>query len=162
MKQVRTPGRRALGAALAASALLAGGCAIEWQNREPARQLEKASRPAGTVYGGWRVFQARCASCHGPDAAGMVGGGPNLLGRVAELGERRFVGLVLDRYDWGLPPQQADRKAVVDDVIAGRQGLVTMPAWAGEPMVTAHIADLYAYLSARAAGTVAPGHPAQP
>ena len=70
--------------------------------------------------------------------------------------------LVLNRYDWGLPPQQADRNALVDDVVAGRQGLLTMPAWAGEPVVTAHIADLYAYLSARAEGSVGPGRPTAP
>lgn len=145
-----------------ASAAWLGGCAVEWQNREPARQLAKAAQPQGSVYGGWRVFQARCASCHGADAAGLPGAGPNLLERVATLGERRFVGLVLNRYDWGLPPQQADRSALVDEVVAGRQGLLTMPAWGGEPVVTAHIADLYAYLSARAEGTVGPGRPSTP
>lgn len=154
--------RRGTWLALTALAVLASGCAIEWQNREPARQLAKAAQPQGSVYGGWRVFEARCAACHGADAAGVVGGGPNLLNRVTALGERRFVGLVLNRYDWGLPPQQADRGALVDEVIAGRQGVVTMPAWSGEPVVTAHITDLYAYLSARAAGTVGPGRPSQP
>lgn len=158
---LRFPLTRAAVLALASGVLL-GGCAVEWQNREPARQLAKAAQPQGSVYGGWRVFQARCASCHGADAAGLPGAGPNLLERVSALGERRFVGLVLNRYDWGLPPQQADRSALVDEVVAGRQGLLTMPAWGGEPVVTAHIADLYAYLSARAEGTVGPGRPSTP
>jgi hypothetical protein len=36
-----------------------------------------------------------------------------------------------------------------------------MPAWDGNPMVSAHIVDLYAYLSARAEGTQGPGRPPQ-
>jgi hypothetical protein len=38
--------------------------------------------------------------------------------------------------------------------------MLTMPAWQGEPRVTAHIVDLYAYLSARAQGTQGPDRPA--
>ena len=53
------------------------------------------------------------------------------------------------------------------DVLAGvigalaAQGMApAMPAWQGEPRVSAHIADLYAYLSARAEGIQAAGKPA--
>lgn len=35
----------------------------------------------------------------------------------------------------------------------------TMPAWDGKPIVTTHIVDLHAYLSARAQGTQGPGRP---
>ncbi|WP_022980567.1 hypothetical protein [Ideonella sp. B508-1] len=69
---------------------------------------------------------------------------------------------MLNRYDWGLPPQQADRSALVDEVVTRRQGLLTMPAWGGEPVVTAHIADLYVDLSARAEGSVGAGRPTAP
>lgn len=150
--------------AVAGAVLALSGCAIEWQNREPARQLARQAQPDGSVYTGWRVFEARCASCHGADAAGVTGGGPDLLARVRELGPRRFVGLVLSRYDWGLPPVPADagaREALVDDVLASRQGVVTMPAWGGEPVVSAHISDLYAYLAARSEGRVGPGQPSR-
>ena len=43
--------------------------------------------------------------------------------------------------------------------LASRQGAIQMPAWQGEPRVQAHIADLYAWLSARAQGTQGPGRP---
>ncbi|MBK8742756.1 MAG: hypothetical protein IPM02_26185 [Betaproteobacteria bacterium] len=101
----------------------------------------------------------RCAGCHGADASGTAGG-PDLLPRVRTMGPRQFVSLVLTRYDWAQLPGAPGGKAVLaDDVLQRKLGLLTMPAWQGEPRVTAHIADLHAYLSARAAGTQGPGRP---
>ena len=140
-----------------ASALLLGGCAVEIQNRQPAQELAAQARPPGSVYTGWRVYQDRCASCHGPDATGDRG--PDLLARVRTMGSRQFVGLVLTRYDWALPPGQP-RAAWTDEVAQRRAGALQMPAWQGEPAVSAHIVDLYAYLSARAQGVQGPGRPA--
>ncbi len=147
------------GATLAATALLAA-CAVEVQNTQPARELERAAQPPGSVYTGWRVFQDKCARCHGADAAGTPNA-PDLTGRVREMGQRRFVGLVLTRYDWGLPPPagEAARAAQVESVLQGREGKLQMPAWQGEPRVNAHIVDLYAYLSARADGRQGAGRP---
>jgi hypothetical protein len=73
---------------------------------------------------------------------------------------------VLYRYDWTLPPAQARsegaaREALIEQMMQRREGALTMPAWQGEPVVTAHIADLYAYLSARAQGTQGPERPAR-
>ena len=82
------------------------------------------------------------------------------------MGSHQFVSLVLRRYDWGLPPAQAGsqgaaQESLIDAVVQRKQGLLTMPAWQGEPRVNAHIVDLYAYVSARAQGTQGPGRPAQ-
>lgn len=150
------------GTILASVGLLAA-CAVEWQNAQPAQELARQARPPGSVYTGWRVFQDRCARCHGPAATGTADG-PDLLPRVAEMGPRRFVGLVLRRYDWATPSGEARsegalREAWIEDVLQRREGPLTMPAWEGEPRVNAHIADLYAYLSARAQGTQGPGRP---
>jgi mono/diheme cytochrome c family protein len=133
-------------------------------NRQPARELAESARPPGSVYTGWRVFQERCATCHGPAATGTAGA-PDLLPRVREMGQRRFVGLVLRRYDWNLPAGQsggesAAREALIDALVQRKDYVLTMPAWQSEPSVSAHIADLYAYLSARAEGTQGPGRPA--
>ncbi len=149
------------------SALLLAGCAVEFQNAQPAQEVARLSKPPGSVYIGWRVFQDRCASCHGAAAAGGAGA-PNLLPLVRDMGSRQFVSLVLKRYDWGLPPAQARgdsaaQAALVETIVQRREEPLTMPAWQGEPRVQAHIADLYAYLSARAgyagagsSGTVVP------
>lgn len=153
--------------ALAAAALALvglGGCAVEFQNRQAAQELAERARPQGSLYAGWRVFQERCASCHGADASGSPRA-PDLLPRVREMGQRRFVSLVLTRYDWPLPAgaARADgpaREALLTDIEQRRQGGMTMPAWQGEPVVQAHIVDLYAYVSARAQGTQGPGRPA--
>lgn len=151
------------GAAVAAAFLL-GGCALEVENTKPAAELERLAQPPGSVYTGWRVFQDRCAGCHGAPATGTVAA-PDLLPVVRNMGPRRFVGLVLMRYDWSLPVAQAGagsaaREALIEGVMERKEGALTMPAWQGEPRVNAHIMDLYAYLSARAEGAQGPGRPA--
>jgi mono/diheme cytochrome c family protein len=141
------------------------GCAVEIENVKAAQALE-AQAPAGSVYLGWRVFEERCARCHGASATGKAGA-PDLLARVRTLGPREFADLVLLRYRWpdaasASDPLGADRESYVDDVVRRRRGELAMPAWQGEPRVTAHIIDLHAYLSARADGLQGPGRPAGP
>jgi mono/diheme cytochrome c family protein len=153
-----------LTAVSALPALWLAGCAVEFQNLQPAREVALMSKPPGSVYAGWRVFQDRCAGCHGPTANGGTGG-PDLLLKVSTMGPRQFVGLVISRYDWSQAAVQAgspgvEREAVTDAVLQRKQGMLTMPAWQGEPRVSAHIVDLYAYVSARAQGTQGPDRPA--
>jgi hypothetical protein len=150
--------------ALMTSALLLSGCAVEVENTQAAKELAELSKPPGSVYAGWRVFQDRCAGCHGATATGTVSA-PDLLPKVRSLNSRQFVNLVLTRYDWGLAVAQASRDSaardtLVDDLLQRKQYMLTMPAWQGEPRVNAHIVDLYAFLSARADGTQGPGRPA--
>jgi mono/diheme cytochrome c family protein len=143
--------------ALAAAVLLAA-CATQPE------QLMAAQEPADSVYAGWRMFQDRCASCHGDSAAGAAAGVPDLLPRVRGLGPREFVDLLLTRYEWAIPPAQpvpstAEREAFIDDVVQRRKGEIPVPERQGEPRVQAHVMDLHAYLSARADGTVGAGRP---
>lgn len=157
--------RHLLYAGAIASTLWLGGCAVEVQNRQAAQEIAELSKPPGSVYLGWRVFRDKCSACHGPDATGPSAG-PDLLPRVAELGPRRFVSLVLNRYDWNFPTaklrgETAERESFVDEIVQRKEGALTMPAWDGEPRVAAHVADIYAYLSARAQGTQGVGRPAQ-
>jgi mono/diheme cytochrome c family protein len=151
------------GAALASASLLSG-CALEVENTKAAEELARLAQPPGSVYTGWRVFQDRCTGCHGAPATGTVAA-PDLLPIVRNMGPRRFVGLVLMRYDWSLPAGQAggdsaEREALIEGVMQRKQGALTMPEWQGEPRVNAHIMDLYAYLSARADGSQGAGRPA--
>jgi cytochrome c553 len=143
-----------------------GGCAVEMQNVQPAREAARQEATPGSAYAGWRVFQDKCVACHGDSARGTERG-PDLLPRVAGLGPRRFVDLVLRRYDWNLPAANAAaegavREALVDSVLMRRQGAVAMPAWQDEPSVNAHILDLYAYLAGRSEGTLGTGRPPRP
>lgn len=153
--------------AFVAAILCLGGCvgelAVELQNRQAADELARLAKPAGSVYVGWRVFQDRCARCHAPDAKG-TGFAPDLLPLVRLMGARRFVGLVLRRYDWNLAPVASDEagaamEALIDEIMQRKGPVFVMPAWEGEPRVQAHILDLYAYLSARAEGTQGRGRP---
>ncbi len=146
---------RFLPALLALAATLLAGCAVEWQNRQPSRTLQREAAAPGSVYAGWRVYQARCARCHGDDATGGIG--PDLTVALRQMGPRRFVGLVLQRYDLN---QLADDNAI-EQALQRREGPMQMPVWGSEPEVSAHVMDLYAYLAARSEGTLAPGRPPQ-
>jgi mono/diheme cytochrome c family protein len=157
--------RSLLAGSVLASVFLQSGCAVEVLNTQAAQELKHASQPPGSVYAGWRVFQDKCASCHGPAALGTAGG-PDLLPRVRDMGPHQFVSLVLKRYDWshaGVQPGStgAARDAMVEELVQRKNYGLTMPAWEGEPRVNAHIVDLFAYLGARAQGTQGPGRPVQ-
>ena len=145
--------------------LMLAGCAVEFENPKAARQAEQLAHPAGSVYAGWRVFQDKCARCHGGAAAGTANA-PDLLPVVRDMGSRQFAALVLQRYDWNhqAPKARSDsneREAAIDVIMQRKDVPLTMPAWQGEPSVDAHILDLYAYLSARAQGRQDAGRPAQ-
>jgi hypothetical protein len=153
---------RSLVGAVSLAALLAA-CAVHLDNAEPARQLARESAPPGSTHEGWQLFNQRCAACHGKDAASPAPM-PDLLDRVAQMGPRRFANLVLERYDWsekvaedegyGPIPRLYLRKAP-----SGGTEVLQMPAWANDPAVVGHVADLYAYLSARAEGRLGTGSP---
>ena len=164
--QSRQP-RGVMFASVLLSTLWLAGCssdmAVQVQNKQAAQEVARLSAPPGSVYLGWRIFQNQCASCHGPAGQGMAGA-PDLLPRVAAMGQRQFVSLVLNRYDWnnGVDKSRADaasREALVEQVLQRKEPALVMPAWASEPSVSPHIADLYAYLSARAQGTQGTGRP---
>lgn len=127
------------------------GCAIEWQNARPAQEVAQQAAPPGSVTAGERVFQDQCATCHSPAATGTARG-PNLLPRVLAMGAHRFTDLVLRRYDWSAPTGPV---TLLPAPLSGTAASPEMPAWQGRPRVQAHILDLYAYLAARAEGTVA-------
>ncbi len=160
-------GCRLLCSAAVAATLLLAACAgdlgVEIENTQAAREVVRLSRPPGSVYTGWRVFQDRCASCHGLDATG-AGAAPDLLPIVQQLGPRSFLSLVLKRYDWDLAPAQVAQghdasNSLIEDVMQRKEPPIAMPAWEGSPAVSAHIADLYAYLSARSEGLQGKGRP---
>ena len=141
---------RTLTLALAAALTACGSNSVEFRNREPAMELQRHSRPPGDTYLGRRVFQDRCAGCHGSDATGT--------GR-ASMGPRQFADVVLRRYEWSLPASKdaegsKAREALLDDIVKSNEPVQTMPAWQDEPRVNAHVMDLFAYLSARAQGTL--------
>jgi mono/diheme cytochrome c family protein len=149
------PGLAGAGCAAALLLALAAGCAVHVTNLQAREAAAPPATPGGSVYLGWRVYQDRCARCHGSDATG-TDRGADLRPRVAGMSPRRFVNLVLRRYDWG---SARDNEGLADDVLARREEPLAMPAWEGEPRVGAHILDLYAYLAARAEGALGPGRP---
>jgi len=144
---------------LCALSSLLTACTMEFMNAKPARELKPPPPLEGDLYAGWRVFQSKCASCHGTAATGGDRA-PDLLPLVSEMSARQFAELVLKRYDLGngLGKTSSTQSTVdtrIDDILRLKEPPMEMPAWQGEPAVNAHILDLYSYLTARADGRLA-------
>ncbi len=153
-----------VGAATLLLAALLAGCAVELENTRASQEVARMAEPPGSLYLGWRVFENKCAACHGPSATGTAKG-PDLLPRVRDMGSRQFVNVVLQRYDLNQAATQARGndaafETLLDQIVRRQEYPLQMPAMDGEPSVNAHVTDLYAYLSARASGTQGPGRPA--
>jgi mono/diheme cytochrome c family protein len=122
---------------------------------------------AGT-YAGWRLFQANCQTCHGVGGVGTTRA-PGLVERINTYTLRGFAGKVLTSYRIeGLMPgggpgeSEAERQARRKDGLRRERtapGQPLMPAWEKDDEVPPHVADLYAYLSARAEAGLGPGKP---
>ena len=95
-----------------------------------------ASRGQADTTRGWAALRAMdCARCHGRDYAGWSG--PSLIAAVRDGTRERFDYFVLD-----------------GDVMRG------MPGYRSQPLVVAELDAIYAYLRARADGTIGAGPPA--
>ena len=88
------------------------------------------------TYVGWQVFHRTCAVCHAADAVGSSFA-PNLLQRVRRMDGREFA-------------------AAMDTGYAGEAEMVP---WGRDPEVRPYYLELWAYLSARAAGELPRGEP---
>jgi len=117
------------------------------------------------TYLGWRLFHSACHSCHGVGGVG-TGVAPNLLERIPTLTPRDFASKVLTSYrlvspadDGAAPGHDATLEQVLQRDRSAALGQVVMPAWGRDAAVPPHVLDLYAYLSARAAGDLGPGEP---
>ena len=132
-------------------------------DQEPPYTL-RDGRVDPATYRGWRVFQARCAECHGAAATGLQNA-PNLLPRVVAMSPAQFVGIVLNRYKLVMPKGEIGpegsglREAWLAQVLRRQEGELTMPEWAGDATVKPHVLDLYGYLRARADGALPAGPP---
>ena len=144
--------------------ILVTSCSAELINAKAARELASPpSEQSGNLYAGWRVFQDKCAICHGTTSRGGDYA-PDLLPIVSNMNARQFIELVLKRYDLGIgihqgPQDKTTLETRIEEVMRGSEPAIEMPAWQGEPTVNAHVLDLYAYLSARAEGKIGAERP---
>ena len=88
------------------------------------------------TYVGWQVFHRTCAVCHAADAVGSRFA-PNLLPRIRRMDGREFS----------------------EAMDTGYVGEAEMAPWGRNPEVRPYYLELWAYLSARAAGDLPQGEP---
>jgi mono/diheme cytochrome c family protein len=123
----------------------------------------EAGRVDRGTYNGWRLFHSACHTCHGVGGVGTKVA-PNLLERIPTLTPRDFASKVLTSYRLVSPAEdESSRQGTLEEILKrDRQsvrGQVVMPAWGDDGGVSPHVLDLYAYLSARAAGELGPDKP---
>jgi mono/diheme cytochrome c family protein len=128
------PGVAALAAALLSSASPAPAAGQRDAAGDQPYRVEAGAVDPGT-YNGYRRYHATCSHCHGPDGMGSS------FGRS-----------LIDR------PLPFAAFAEVVRVGAAR-GSAVMKGFAGDPNVEPYIADIYAYLRARADGALGRGRP---
>jgi mono/diheme cytochrome c family protein len=87
------------------------------------------------IYIGFIRYHAVCNHCHGPDGAGSMVA-PPLIERLPEIG---------------------DFRCIVRDGTSSATSV--MKGFGGDPNVAPYIDDIYAYLRARASGTLGRGRP---
>jgi mono/diheme cytochrome c family protein len=87
------------------------------------------------TYVGWRVFEDRCATCHGADARGSSFA-PDLTQRMSGMTQRTFF-------------------AALDQGYFGPQS--SMPPRGRDPNVAPYYDEVWSYLRARATGELPPG-----
>ena len=123
--------------AAVAVAMLALAACQPARAEQPASRAQLGEQPVGqAILDGYRRYNSACNHCHGPDGIGSS-----------------FAPSLIDR-----PLPYARFREIVEQGSA--TGVSVMRGFANDPNVAPHIADIYAYLEARAAGTVGRGRPA--
>jgi Cytochrome C oxidase, cbb3-type, subunit III len=128
-------------------------------------RIDAQGRVDRGTYTGWRLFHSACHACHGVGGVGSAVA-PNLLERIPTMTPRDFASKVLTSYRLVSPAEDergGDPAAQLGEILKrdrqSARGQIAMPAWGGHAEVPPHVLDLYAYLSARAAGDLGPGEP---
>jgi mono/diheme cytochrome c family protein len=104
----------------------------------PSDQTPAQTSDTSELLRGWTALRAvDCARCHGRHYSGWAA--PDLIAAVREGSRERFMRIVLD-----------------GEIVRG------MPGYRSQAVVRADIDAIYAYLSARADGSIGPGAPAPP
>jgi mxaJ protein len=93
------------------------------------------------TYSGWVRFSAFCQVCHGTGGVGSAIA-PSLTQALKTLNQHQF-------------------ETIVSCGLKGNLGTGVMPAWGTNPNISPYLADLWAYLSARADGALGAGRPAK-
>jgi mono/diheme cytochrome c family protein len=96
---------------------------------ESGAEMVSVTMPAleGDALMGQRVFEAKCAACHGPNAGGIEGAGPPLIHKIYEPGHHGDMAFYLAAaqgvraHHWkfgNMPPVEGVSEAEIGSVVA--------------------------------------------
>lgn len=111
---------------------------------------------------GWSLFHNTCVGCHG---VGGVGSelAPDLTKSISSLSPVEFTTKVFHRVSMPVGDRTDMTNAIMAEVRKGELRdsgeLEKMPQWKNNPLVKAHVLNIYGYLKARHDGVIGPERP---
>lgn len=122
----------------------------------------KDGKVDASTFIGWSLFHNTCVDCHG---VGGVGSelAPDLTKSIEKLSPVEFTTKVFHRYSMPVGDRTDMTNAIMAEVQKDAQRdsgeLERMPQWKNNPLVRAHVLNIYGYLKARHDGVIGPERP---
>ena len=111
---------------------------------------------------GWSLFTNTCVGCHGVGGTGTELA-PDLTESIAKLSPVEFTTKVFHRYSMPVGDRTDMTNAIMAEVRKDQKRdsgeLEKMPQWKNNPLVKAHVLNIYGYLKARHDGVIGPDRP---
>jgi len=122
----------------------------------------KDGKVDASTFIGWSLFHNTCVSCHGVGAGGSELA-PDLTQSVEKLSPVEFTTKVFHRYSMPVGDRTDMTNAIMAEVrkdeMRDSGELEKMPKWKNNPLVRAHVLNIYGYLKARHDGVIGPDRP---
>ncbi len=111
---------------------------------------------------GWSLFHTTCVGCHGVGGVGTELA-PDLTQSISGLTPVEFTTKVFHRYSMPVGDRTDMTNAIMAEVrkdeMRDSGELERMPKWKNNPLVRAHVLNIYGYLKARHDGVIGPDRP---
>jgi mono/diheme cytochrome c family protein len=111
---------------------------------------------------GWSLFHNTCVGCHGVGGVGTELA-PDLTQSISGLTPVEFTTKVFHRYSMPVGDRTDMTNAIMAEVrkdeMRDSGELERMPQWKNNPLVRAHVLNIYGYLKARHDGAIGPDRP---
>jgi len=122
----------------------------------------KDGKVDASTFIGWSLFHNTCVGCHGVGGVGTELA-PDLTESVSALSTVEFTTKVLHRYSMPVGDRTDMTNAMMAEVRKDEMResgeLAKMPEWKNNPLVRAHVRNIYSYLKARHDGVIGPEKP---
>lgn len=122
----------------------------------------KDGKVDASTFIGWSLFHNTCVGCHGVGGVGTELA-PDLTISIERLSPVEFTTKVFHRYSMPVGDRTDMTNAIMAEIrkdeMRDSGELERMPQWKNNPLVRAHVLNIYGYLKARHDGVIGPDRP---